>query len=176
MKGPLLAMIAIGTLVGIAMPSRAPAPAAAVETEPAHVVTAQRPVRTAAAPTGPGAWGGELRLRPRANGHFYATASVNGQPIAFVVDTGATTVALTVDDARRAGIAVDPSRFDVVGTGASGPIRGHEIEIRTIALDGKEARGLTGVVLDGLEVSLLGQTYLSRLQEVRMAGGEMILR
>ena len=93
-----------------------------------------------------------------------------------MVDTGASTVALTIEDARRAGIMVDPSRFAVIGSGASGPVRGHEVTIARIAVDGREVRNLSGVVLEGLEVSLLGQTYLSRLEEVRMTGQEMILR
>ena len=129
---------------------------------------------SAAAP--PSGWGAETRLRRDSGGHFFANARINGQPIQAVVDTGATTVALTVADAQRAGIAVDPSRFDVVGTGASGAVRGHEISLTSVSVDGKEVRSIRGVVLEGLDVSLLGQSYLSRIGGVEMRGDEMVLR
>ncbi len=171
MKAALFLMIAGGLAIGLSAPfehvSEPPV-------EPPKVEKAPR--KPAATPPPAAQWGGETRLAREANGHFYAAATVNGQPTRLVVDTGASTVALTVEDARRAGIMVDPSRFAVIGTGASGPVRGHELTIARIAVNGREVRNLGGVVLEGLEVSLLGQTYLSRLSEVRMSGNEMILR
>ena len=175
MKWPLLFVILAGAGLGLFLPRDQTMVAVSTPAEPAPAKAASRPARAAPAAASSG-WGGETRLRPRANGHFYATATVNGQPIEFLVDTGATTVALTVDDARRVGIAVDPSRFEVVGTGASGDVRGQPVTIPSISLNGKEARSLDGAVLEGLEVSLLGQTFLSRFEEVRISGGEMILR
>ena len=172
MKAALILVILGGVVIGLSAPferaSQSPAEPPKVE-KPARKVAAQSPPPAAR-------WGGETRLAREANGHFYAAASVNGQPTRLVVDTGASTVALTVEDARRAGIMVDPGRFAVIGSGASGPVRGHEVTIARIAVDGREVRNLNGVVLEGLEVSLLGQTYLSRLTEVRMTGEEMILR
>lgn len=172
MKAALILVILGGVVIGLSAPfERAAQP-------PVEPTKAEKPARKVAAPSLPPAarWGGETRLAREANGHFYAAASVNGQPTRLVVDTGASTVALTIEDARRAGIMVDPSRFAVIGSGASGPVRGHEVTIARIAVDGREVRNLNGVVLEGLEVSLLGQTYLSRLEEVRMTGQEMILR
>lgn len=110
------------------------------------------------------------------NGHYYAVADVNGMPTRFVVDTGATTVALTVDDAKRAGITVDPGQFQVIGSGASGDVRGQEIMIDTVILDGKRVAQLRGAVLEGLNVSLLGQNYLSKLDAVEIRRGTMTLR
>lgn len=173
MRGALFLVIVGGLAIGLATPSQR-TPEAPGDLPRAE--KAKRPVAQPAAAPQPARWGGETRLTREANGHFYAAAQVNGQPIRLVVDTGASTVALTQEDARRAGINVDPSRFEVIGTGASGPVRGHPISIARIAVDGREVRDLDGVVLEGLEVSLLGQTYLSRLEEVRMAGEEMILR
>ncbi len=173
MKGALFLVIAGGLAIGLATPfehvSDAPV-------EPPKAEKAAKPASRPATPQQAARWGGETRLAREANGHFYAAAQVNGQPIRLVVDTGASTVALTQEDARRAGIMVDPARFAVIGTGASGPVRGHPVTISRIAVDGREVRNLDGVVLEGLEVSLLGQTYLSRLEEVRMSGSEMILR
>lgn len=171
MKGALILVIAGGLVIGLS------APFGQVSDAPVEPPKAEKGARKAPASPPPAArWGGETRLAREANGHFYAAAQVNGQPTRLVVDTGASTVALTVEDARRAGIMVDPSRFAVIGSGASGPVRGHEINIARIAVDGREVRNLGGVVLEGLEMSLLGQTYLSELEEVRMSGTEMILR
>src|SRR5689334_9050019 len=51
------------------------------------------------------------RIRRAPNGHFFVNALVNGQPVRFLVDTGATTVALTVEDARRVGVPFDQASF-----------------------------------------------------------------
>ena len=175
MKGAILPVIAIGVGIGLMLPSgeRAPprpetsSPSAALATTTNRASTPRAPAR---------GWATETRLTPGPGGHFNTLALVNGQPVEVVVDTGASTVALTVEDAQRAGIVVDPAAFQVIGTGASGPVRGHPVTIDSVSVDGKEVRRLQGAVLEGLGVSLLGQTYLSRITEVRMRGGEMILR
>lgn len=173
MMRPLLAVVAIGAGIGLLIPTGEQAPAEPV----AESRTEAAATATDAAPE-PG-WrppAVETRLQRGASGHFYATAAVNGVDTEFIVDTGASTVALTQDDARRAGIAVDPSRFTIVASGASGPIQGQVVQIDRISLDGKEVTGLRALVLEGLEVSLLGQSYLSRISGVTMTGDEMILR
>jgi aspartyl protease family protein len=118
----------------------------------------------------------DTHVRRSPNGHFFVNALVNGQPVRFVVDTGATTVALTEADARRAGVPFDPASFEVIGQGAAGPIRGEEMHLRSVELDGKERLHVRAVVIEGGDISLLGQTYLSRLNSVQMSGEEMILR
>ena len=118
----------------------------------------------------------DTHVRRSPNGHFFVTALVNGQPVRFVVDTGATTVALTEADARRAGVPFDPASFEVIGQGAAGPIRGEEMHLSSVELDGKERLHVRAVVIEGGDISLLGQTYLSRLNSVQMQGDQMILR
>ncbi len=115
------------------------------------------------------------RIRRSPNGHFFVNALVNGQPVRFLVDTGATTVALTVEDARRAGVAVDPASFEIVAQGASGPVRGQALHLSSVELDGKERLHVSALVIEGGDISLLGQSYLSRLSNVQMRGEEMIL-
>ena len=111
------------------------------------------------------------------NGHFYVEAMVNGQLIRFVVDTGATTVALTKADAQRAGIAFSTDLFSVIGRGASGDVRGEDVAIHRIAIGQKEAFDVSGVVLDdGLDTSLLGQSFLSQLGSLTISGDRMVLR
>ena len=171
MEKSLLFVIALGAAVGLMLPShRHAAPAAEVAVPPG---AAAPPPAAAEAPT---QLVGETRLARMPNGHFYADATVNGQPVHLVVDTGASSVALTVADAQRIGIAVSPAEFQVVGTGASGPVRGKVVLLDSVSVDGKEVRGVRGAVLEGLDVSLLGQTYLSRIASVQMSGDSMTLK
>jgi aspartyl protease family protein len=118
----------------------------------------------------------ETRVTRSPSGHFYVHANVNGQLVHFIVDTGATTVALTEADAERVGIKFDPDNFGVIGSGASGAVNGAEIQIASVELDGKEVNNIRGVVIEGGEMSLIGQTYLSQLNNVQMSGDTMVLR
>lgn len=165
MKYALLAVTVVGIAIGLALPGAKHAPVAAVPAAAASI----------AAPP-PADQPRETVLDREDNGHFFTVADVNGEPIKFVVDTGATEVALTQDDARRAGISFDPGQFDVVGTGASGAIRGQEVELKDVVLDGKRVSGIHALVLDGLTISLLGQNYLRRLDTVSISGDKMTLK
>ncbi len=119
----------------------------------------------------------ETVLEREANGHFYTHAKVNdAELVHFIVDTGASVVALTVDDARRLGIDVDPSEFTVVGEGASGLVRGKDVMLKSVEVDGKRVENVRGVILEGSRLSLLGQAYLSRMGEVEMSGDYMVLK
>jgi aspartyl protease family protein len=100
---------------------------------------------------------------------------VNRQLVRFLVDTGATGIVLTKIDADRVGIDVNPANYEVVGSGASGAVQGQFVDIDSLELDGKRADNIRGIVADGLEVSLLGQTFLTRYQ-VQMNGDEMVIR
>ena len=145
MKAAFFVVTALGVLIGFMLPGGKPKAA-----PPPVLAAAVADVRQ---PT---------VLEREDNGHFFTVADVNGEPIKFVVDTGATTVALTLDDARRAGVKFDPGQFEVVGSGASGAVRGQEVMLEDVVLDGKRVSGIHALVLDGLGVSLLGQNYLRR--------------
>ena len=116
----------------------------------------------------------ELERSP--SGHFYVHAKVNGQLVRFIVDTGASGVALTREDAERVGIKFDPAAFEVVGEGASGPVHGKLVTIDSVEIEGKLVNDVKGVVLADSNLSLLGQSYLTRMGEVHMSGDYMILR
>jgi aspartyl protease family protein len=118
----------------------------------------------------------ETLLKRRWNGHFYVDAEVNGELVNFVVDTGAFGVVLPVETARRLNIPFDESEFEVIGSGASGPVRGKTITLDRGSVDGKEVRRVEGAIAEGLDVPLLGQTYLSRLSSVEMSGEYMRLQ
>ena len=111
------------------------------------------------------------------NGHFYVDAQVNGQLVHFVVDTGASNVALTKADAQHVGLPFSAEQFTIIGRGASGDVYGQQVKIGRVAIGQKEAFDVDGAVLDdGLDVSLLGQSFLSRIGSVTISGDQMILR
>ncbi|MGI8612224.1 MAG: retropepsin-like aspartic protease family protein [Sphingomicrobium sp.] len=115
-------------------------------------------------------------LERSSSGHFYTHAKVNGGLVRFLVDTGATSVALSAADAQRVGIAFDPAAFEVVGEGASGPVRGERVMIDSVEVEGKLVNDVSGVVLADSDLSLLGQSYLTRMGEVHMTGDYMLLK
>jgi len=171
MVKPFFIVVVIGTAIGWMMPApqkRTPMPAPQPRSEAAAASTTASTATDTAL---------ETVLEQSGDGHYYVDALVNGQPVHFVVDTGASTIALTQDDARQAGIAFDPSQFEVIGKGASGDVRGQFVEIHHVAIGQKEAWDLRAVVLEsGLGVSLLGQNYLSHVGSVAIANGRMTLR
>lgn len=168
MRLALIIVIALGAGIGLLLPAAPSAPPAAPRTAPPPA-TAPAPARRVEAPR-------ETVIARDDAGRFFAVAEVNGAPIRFIVDTGADTVALTPEDARRANIPFDPAGFAVVGMGAGGPVRGAAVRIAEVSLDGKRATDVRGVVLEGADVSLLGHSYLRQLASVTIAGDEMRLR
>lgn len=111
------------------------------------------------------------------NGHFRASALVNGQSVGMIVDTGASSVVLTEADARMIGLAPSPSQYSGSATTAGGMVKVAPITLARIAVNGIERRNVAAVVAQGntLPASLLGQSYLSQLGEVRISGGQMTL-
>lgn len=121
----------------------------------------------------------EMVVQRAPNGHFYVDGTVNGQPVRFLVDTGATTVALTTEDAARAGVQFSTAEFQPIGYGASGPVMGKPVTLGRVALGRNEVTQVSGVVIadaGGVNVSLLGQSYLERIGSVSISGDEMVLR
>jgi aspartyl protease family protein len=148
-------VIALGLFVGLAWPSdRAAAPVA-----PAVAASADDAPR-------------ETVLERSQGGHFSANVEINGQLVRFLVDTGASGVALTESDAERIGLDFDRGAYEQVGMGASGPVRGKFVTLDKVSLDGKAAHGVEGAILEGSDISLLGQNYLGRFS-VEMRGDTM---
>lgn len=167
MMKALFCVVVAGAAIGFMIPTGSQPSPAPVEAAP--VVPKERKPFAAVQPQ-------ETLLARRDNGHFHVTADVNGQPVEFVVDTGATTVALTTGDAERLGLDFHPGEFTTVGRGASGDVRGKPVQLDVIDIDGKRVPEVPGVIVEGLDVSLLGQSYLSRISAVQMNGDQMTLR
>ena len=115
-------------------------------------------------------------LERQPDGHFYADVQVNNMPVHFMVDTGASGIALSRDDARKAGLSVSVGMFDVVGEGASGDVKGEWIKLDSVKLGQEEAKEVPAVILDGGNQSLLGQSFLQQFSSVEIKGDRMYLR
>lgn len=138
---------------------------------------ATAPGGQAGARDGYAAWvAGTTELPRAADGHFYADASINGARTKFLVDTGASVIALTGPDARAAGLYWSDADVRQVARGASGPVHGVEVTLEQVVLGGHEARNIRAVIVpEGLEVSLLGQSFLSTIQPMRIEADRMVL-
>ena len=118
---------------------------------------------------------GDVVIARSGDHHYYADASVNGHPVHFMIDTGASETALTEADAQSLGIAVDPANYEVIGDGASGLVRGQYVQLTSIDLGGIRQKDVKAVIVQGSSVSLLGQPFLEQLDEITIRKGEMRL-
>jgi len=110
------------------------------------------------------------------DGHFYANVLVDGGEYRFLVDTGASVVALTGEDAEAMGLDWDEASVRQIGKGASGAVYGVPVRIPRMEVGRLEARDVqAAIVPEGLGVSLLGQSFLSRISHVSINGDEMRL-
>lgn len=117
-----------------------------------------------------------IELTRDANGYFFADVEINGAPVHMLVDTGATVIALSRNDAQMAGVATPIGMNDVVGQGADGEVRGVEIKLDRVSMGDKTAEAVPAIVLNSGGQSLLGQSFLSKFASVRIEGDKMILR
>jgi aspartyl protease family protein len=125
----------------------------------------------------PGATGAAASVSKASDGHYWAQADVNGKSVRFLVDTGATEVALTSEDARRLGF--DPSTLDYAFqvTTANGPAKAAEVQLERVSVAGARVDNVRALVIDkGLPTSLLGMTYLGRLSRFEATQSALILR
>ncbi len=130
----------------------------------------------AAAPEGV-ANAGSAVVTKAADGHYWAEAKVDGRAVRFLVDTGATAVALTTEDARRVGLDPAHLSFDHEVATASGPSRAALVELGYVQVSGARVERVPAFVLEkGLSASLLGMSYLGRLSRFEATPSAMILR
>jgi aspartyl protease family protein len=111
---------------------------------------------------------GDVTLRADTRGHFFANGSINGASVRFLVDTGASSIALSVDEARRLGVnylAGVPGRVST----ANGTAAAYRVKFDTVRIGDITLNNVDGVVVDGmgLNVALLGMSFLNRTQMKR---------
>ncbi|MEM1101747.1 MAG: TIGR02281 family clan AA aspartic protease [Pseudomonadota bacterium] len=119
---------------------------------------------------------GEVSVPRRGDGHFYLTLEVNGAPIEFVVDTGATDVVLTREDAARAGLDTADLVFFGQAMTANGPVEIAPVRLDTVELGSFVDRDVRASVNNGqMPGSLLGMSYLSRFDTLQIQDGRLTL-
>jgi aspartyl protease family protein len=106
-------------------------------------------------------------------GHVVLTASVNGAPVRFLVDTGASAVALSPADARAAGIDPNALVFDKTTTTANGVARVAPVMLREVRIEQLSVENVPAVVDANLSGSLLGMSFLSLLKSFEMREGAL---
>ncbi len=110
------------------------------------------------------------------DGHFHLVAEVNGVPVRFVVDTGASLLALRERDAERVGIDLDALAFAGQARTANGVVETAAVRLDRIAVGEIEDTGVPAVVIRGdLHRSLMGMDYLRRCARVGFEGDVLVL-
>jgi aspartyl protease family protein len=111
------------------------------------------------------------------DGHYWATGQVNGAKVRFLVDTGATAVALTAADAQRLGIRPEKLDFAYRVITAGGEARAASVKLASVSVAGARVDDVDALVIDrGLDTSLLGMTYLGRLASFQATRQALILQ
>ena len=100
------------------------------------------------------------------NGHFNVTAEIDGRRMEFLVDTGASVVALTARDAARLGIRPPPGAFTADVKTANGMVRAAPVELTRVDVGSLTVRNVQAIVLpdEALGENLLGMSFLSRVR------------
>ena len=120
--------------------------------------------------------GGQIQIPVNADGHYYLTAQLNDKPVNFVVDTGATTIALSRDEAKRIGINVDNLAFTAQARTANGVVATAPVVIDSFQIGDIHDTNVMAMVIDGdLGQSLLGMSYLSRFARVSIESDRLVL-
>ena len=120
--------------------------------------------------------GGEIVLPRQSDGHFYARLDVNGTPVTFMVDTGATQMVLSREDARRAGIDADGLRYLGQASTANGVVRTANVTLDQVGFGGVTQADVPAVVNDGeMFGSLLGMSYLRNFSNIQISDDNLIL-
>jgi aspartyl protease family protein len=170
----IMPLLVFAVLVGWFMPAPAPviAPvqeAVRAQPAPANIAPLTTPTQTAQPQSG-------VALDRAENGHFYADGDVDGAPVNFMIDTGASVIALTGADAQKLGQTWYPNELQTVGRGANGDVIGKPVMLGRVRIGNLEVNNVRAIIIpEGLDVSLLGQSFLSKIQNVNISGDRMTL-
>jgi len=141
---------------------------------PASTMTAAR-TDSAAAPNPANTR--EIVLSPDRHGHFRVDGRIDARPLGFVVDTGATTIALTARDASGLGIHPSVNDYTMAVQTANGTVRAAPVTLNRVEVGSITMHDVKAIVLpDGaLSDNLLGMTFLSRLHRYEYSNGRLVL-
>ena len=120
---------------------------------------------------------GTLRVPGRGDGHYQVEARIGARRVPFLIDTGATVVALTWETGRDLGLVSAGDTMDVSMSTANGTVKGKTVVIPRLEIDTLRVDEVRGVVMPqgALGTNLLGMSFLSRLKQVSVAQSTLIL-
>ena len=120
---------------------------------------------------------GEVRLKADRRGHFVFTGKVDGRPLTFMADTGASIVAMTYEDAKRAGLSPRSLDFNARISTANGIAKVAPVMLSRVRVGSITLRNVRAAVAEkgALDVNLLGMSFLGRLDSFNLRGDELIL-
>jgi aspartyl protease family protein len=120
---------------------------------------------------------GELTLKADSRGHYLVSARVNGRPVRFLVDTGASHLVLSADDAGRLGFRVGERDFTEIYSTPGGTVRAAPVMLNEVRIGDLVVRDVrASVSRQPMDVSLLGASFLARLRGYEVSRGRMTLR
>lgn len=116
----------------------------------------------------------EVVLKRGMDGHYSAPGFINGREVQFLVDTGATQVAVTAALARQIGLPRGPASQAIT---ANGPVTAYATRLDSVSLGGLTAHDVAGSILPQMpdDAVLLGMSFLARF-DVRIRSDEMVIR
>lgn len=120
---------------------------------------------------------GAVELAAGPNGHFFADAEINGRRIPVMVDTGASLVALSHEDAQRAGIYVTAGDYKYTVSTANGPAKIAVVNLDRVSIGSITVYNVRAAVGErgALRTTLLGMSFLGKLRRAEMRQGRLIL-
>jgi len=121
---------------------------------------------------------GRTVVIPRdSRGHFQVDGRVDGKRIEFMVDTGASVIALTARDAARLGIRPTSREFTAEVKTANGTVRAARTQLNRVEIDDVTVRDVAALVVpdEALSESLLGLSFLSKLRRFEYSNGKLVL-
>ena len=125
----------------------------------------EAPVHMAAQKSG--GKGNKIVLTVGSGGHFMTAGQVNGRAVQFMVDTGATSIAMGAQDAERAGINYKAGQPVMMST-ANGNTQGYRVKLDSVRVGEVEVLGVDAVVTpQAMPFMLLGNSFLGRFQMLR---------
>jgi aspartyl protease family protein len=160
-------MICLGTLMAQIADKMTPTPAlASTASRKAAAVETPAPSATRS-----------LSIPRDSRGHFQTEGRIDGQRIGFMVDTGASVIALNETSAARFGLRPSRSDYNASVTTANGTIKAARTRLAMVDVGGLVVRDVDAMVLpdEALSENLLGLSFLSKLRRFEYANGKMVL-
>ncbi|NBB51328.1 TIGR02281 family clan AA aspartic protease [Rhizobium sp. CRIBSB] len=112
-----------------------------------------------------------------ADGHYWTEALIEGRVVRVMVDTGASVIVLTPDDAARIGLKLEPEDFGATVLTAAGPVDAAPVSLASVSVDAARVEHVDALVVEtGLPHSLLGMSYLGRLSGFEATPESLTLR